>query len=149
MDTLIGAIQRLTTNDKEAQVLVVDDDESTRSLLRRVLLRQGWSVAEAENGVVAMQTLKRMRPDIILLDLMMPEMDGFEVMKALDSDETLRDIPVIILTAIDLSKEELRNLQEYVEAVFIKGGYDRQQFLTVIRSLIERDRSPQVPADGE
>jgi CheY-like chemotaxis protein len=96
-----------------------------------------------------MESLAQTRPDVILLDLMMPEMDGFEVMKALDSEETLRDIPVIILTGIDLSKEELRNLQEYVEAVFIKGGYDRQQFLALIRSLIERNKSPRPPADGE
>ena len=104
IDIVVDTVRRLCRRAESINVLVVDDDASTRNVLRRQCERQGWTVAEAENGRVALASLARIRPDIILLDLLMPEVDGFEVMKVLEMDETLRDIPVIVLTAIDLSK---------------------------------------------
>ena len=138
LDALVATVRRMCASKERAEILVVDDDESTRTLLRRVLSKQGWEVVEAKDGRVALDAIDRSRPDVILLDLLMPVLDGFEVMKMLDRDEKLRDIPVIILTAVDLSKAETDELSKRAEAVFIKGGYDRDQFLELVRHLIER-----------
>ena len=85
----------------------MDDDPKTRDMLRRTLQKEGWTVAEAANGREALEPLERSRPALILLDLMMPEMDGFEVLERMRRDEAWRDIPVIIVTAKDLTREEV------------------------------------------
>ena len=82
-------------------VLVVDDIESNREVLSRRLQRQGYSVATAENGREAFDKLRADTFDLVLLDIMMPEMDGFEVLQSLKADEALRHIPVIVISAVD------------------------------------------------
>ena len=74
--------------------------------MRRALEQDGWQVAEAENGRVALERLAEARPDVILLDLMMPEMDGFEFLDEMRSRAEWRDIPVLVVTAKDLTAEE-------------------------------------------
>src|SRR5262249_25973601 len=81
--------------------LVVDDDEVVRRVVRQVLQPLGWQMAEAENGQVAVESLSTTRPDVIILDLMMPKMDGFEFLDELRSRPEWRDIPVVVITAKD------------------------------------------------
>ncbi len=84
-------------------MLVVDDDVEVRQLLRRILEPEGYTVVEAENGRVALERLRDVSPSVILLDLMMPEMDGFEFVAEFRRHEPWRAIPIVVVTAKDLS----------------------------------------------
>jgi CheY-like chemotaxis protein len=119
-------------------VLVIEDDAGTRDMLRRLLAREGWQVTEAENGRVGLQRLEESMPALILLDLMMPAMDGFEFMEALRRHGgTASTIPVIVITAKDLTEEDCRRLNGGVERVIQKGG-SRQDVVAIVRSYLER-----------
>ena len=123
----------------DAEVLVVDDDAPTRELLRRTLVRAGWRVREAGGGREALAALERSTPALILLDLMMPEMDGFQLLEALRrGGERWREIPVVIVTAKDLSREEMGWLMRNAERVFQKGAYDRTELIGVVHAMISR-----------
>jgi len=121
------------TPDAGRLVLVVEDDEATRSYLRRILTQGGWNVAEAENGLTGLECLREHRqenlPQIILLDLMMPEMDGFQFIHALRSRDEWRAIPVIVLTAKNLTFEEKRLLEGCVAKILQKGSLSREELL--------------------
>ncbi len=84
-----------------SHILVVDDNEMNREVLSRRLEQLGYAVATAENGIVAMVAARSRTPDLVLLDIMMPEMDGYEVLKALKGDERLKHLPVIMISAVD------------------------------------------------
>ena len=84
-----------------ALVLVVDDDESTCDALRRLLSRMGYAAACATNGHDALDVVGQMRPDVIVLDWMMPDMDGLEVLRRLRAQPATRDVPVVLYSAVD------------------------------------------------
>jgi two-component system, NtrC family, sensor kinase len=121
---------------RDLPVLVVDDDADLRRRLRRLLERDGYTVAEAEHGREALARLPEISPGLILLDLMMPEMDGFEFVVELRRHEAWRAIPVIVITARDLSAEDRRRLNGYVEKVLQKGAYSRDALLAEVRELV-------------
>ena len=116
----------------------MDDDADLRALLRRMLEREGYTVAEAENGRSALERVLAQAPGVILLDLMMPEMDGFEFLEELRRDETRRGIPVIVITARDLSADEIRRLNGSVERILQKGAYRHDDLLAEVRALVGR-----------
>jgi CheY-like chemotaxis protein len=120
------------------EVLVVDDDPATREVLGRTLAKEGWTVTEAADGREALARLERATPAIVLLDLMMPGVDGFEVLEAMRREEAWRDIPVIVITAKDLDREELARLNGRAERVFQKGAYDRAELIGVVHRMIAR-----------
>ncbi len=144
VDYLIKPVERerlLTTLNKyrrrlPAQVLIVEDDETTREMLKRMVENQGWTTSEAENGRVALARVMDAPPDLILLDLMMPEMDGFEFVAHLRRREEWRSIPVIVVTAKDLTPEDHLRLNGYVEKFIQKGAFSRQQVLHEIRESV-------------
>jgi len=113
--------------------LVVDDDEVGRQMVRQMLEREGWSVVEAENGRVALGRVAESPPDLILLDLMMPEMDGFEFARDLRLNPLWREIPVLVLTAKDLTEEDCLRLNGHILGVLKKGAYSREDLLSEIR----------------
>jgi len=117
-------------------VLVVDDDDTMRSGLRRALHEEGWQVTEAENGRVALARLAESRPDVIVIDLMMPEMDGFELLGALRSNVAWREIPVLVLTAKDLTDDDRARLNGGIERVLQKRG--RQELLSEVLDVLDR-----------
>src|ERR1700720_1807643 len=92
-------------------VLVVDDEEKNRTLLRDPLEARGYEVAEAENGEQALQKIAARPPDVILLDLMMPKMDGFEVCRRLRKDAKTTHIPILMITALSERKERLTGIE--------------------------------------
>ncbi len=117
-------------------VLVVEDDEATRDLLRRALERIGWQVDEAENGRKGLERVARSRPSLILLDLMMPEVDGFEFVSRLRKNPDWRSIPVVVLTAMDVTPEERDRLNGGVEQILQKGHFDRDRLMREVCDLV-------------
>jgi CheY-like chemotaxis protein len=117
-------------------VLVVDDDADLRTLVRRVLEREGYTVREAENGRIALERVRESAPGVILLDLAMPEVDGFEVVAALQAEAAWRTIPVVVVTGKDLSAEERARLNGRVERILEKGASAREPLLHELRQLV-------------
>ena len=118
------------------RVLVVEDDETTRQMMVSLLAHEGWRVSEAENGRLALESLEQSCPDLILLDLMMPEMDGFEFAHRLRERDAWRAVPVIVLTAKDITEEDRLRLGGYVEKIVQKGSWDRAELLREIGQLV-------------
>jgi signal transduction histidine kinase/CheY-like chemotaxis protein len=125
----LSAALRKVTNAPDRSVLVVEDEASSREMLRRMLEREGWEVDEAENGRVALERVAERPPALILLDLMMPEVDGFGFLEALRAMPEHRETPVIVLTAKDLTEEDCRQLEGSVSRVLQKGAWSRDQLL--------------------
>ncbi len=118
-------------------ILVVDDDANNRELIQRQLETNQWTVLQANNGTQALEVLHQHKPALILLDLMMPELDGFGVIEQLRQHEDWQKIPVVIITAKTLTQADRNRLNGYVEKVLQKGAYTRQALLQEVRSLIE------------
>jgi len=119
--------------------LVIEDDASTREMLRRTLEKDGWQVAEAQNGKVGLEKLKGISPALILLDLMMPAMDGFEFLEALRQNGNGHRPPVVVITAKDLTEEDHRRLNGGVQRIIQKGATSREELLKEIRALARKD----------
>jgi len=132
--------------DGAGDVLVVEDDASTRELLRRQLESEGWQVSEAENGRAALTALEQQRPSLILLDLMMPVMDGCQFAAELRKHDQWNDIPVVVITAKDLTPEERRALNGDVQGVLQKGAFGRGDLLREIRHLVGASNAVPQPA---
>ena len=109
---------------------------ATRAALRRALEREGWDVVEAENGRAALQRMAERAPDLVLLDLMMPEMDGFEFLEALRARESWRTIPVVVITARELTDDDRRRLNGGVEQVVAKGGRGLDALAAAVREHV-------------
>ncbi len=119
---LLSALERL--DERVNRILIADDNPEARQLLRRILqAHNNYTLAEAANGREALDRAAAAPPDLILLDLMMPEMDGFAVLDALKRSETLRDIPVIVVTAKELTLQERQRLAGRAESLLQKGSF--------------------------
>jgi len=126
----------LHAHRRDRPVLIVDDDAGLRQLLRRMLEPEGYAVVEAENGRVALECLRGMSPSVVLLDLMMPEMDGFEFVAEFRRHEASRGIPIVVITARDLSREDRERLNGYVQKILQKGAHGRDALLAEVRELV-------------
>ena len=143
-EMLLAAVNRHARRVEGAQVLVVDDDWKSRDMLRRTLAKEGWTVAEASNGREAISLLERSRPALVLLDLMMPEMDGFELLERMRREDGWRDIPVVVVTAKDLTRAEVDHLNGHVVKILQKGAYQRSELLTEVHDMVARRLAPSV-----
>jgi signal transduction histidine kinase/CheY-like chemotaxis protein len=123
-------------------VLIIEDDANMRDMLRRRLEKEGWKVIEAENGREALERMAESRPELILLDLMMPEMDGFQFLDEVRKHESLRSIPVIVVTAKELTPEDRQRLNGSVEKILQKGAYGREELLREVRALVAAFTGP-------
>ncbi len=120
------------------RVLVVEDDPDSRGLLCSLLEREEWTVVEADNGAAALEKLEEFIPELILLDLMMPRMDGFDVVAALRRDDRWKEIPVVVITAKDVTEEDRRRLNGQVERIVSKGSLDQEALLAEVRRVVAR-----------
>jgi signal transduction histidine kinase/CheY-like chemotaxis protein len=118
------------------RALIVEDDDDTRRWLQGALKREGWEVREAADGREALECLARAPVDVILLDLMMPEMDGFEFLAERRKHKALAKIPVIVVTAADLSEDDRCRLNGGVLHVLQKSAQTRDQLLGELRELV-------------
>jgi signal transduction histidine kinase/CheY-like chemotaxis protein len=141
-ERLRGVVRRLRAPARAARVLLVDDDELQRRRVRLWLEAEQWSVEEADGGRAALARIAAARPDVILLDLMMPEMDGFALVAALQADAQHRDIPVIVITALDLSADDRVRLNSGIESVLVKDDFKPEELVRRIRRLLQlRERA--------
>jgi CheY-like chemotaxis protein/nitrogen-specific signal transduction histidine kinase len=135
---LIQVLNKHITKDTQGVILVVEDDKDSREMLCRILTQEGWSVKPASNGLKALECLKAEQPVIILLDLMMPEMDGFEVIEQVRKNPDWQNIPIIVISAMDLTTSEHSLLSEQVTNVMQKGKYNKQELIAEVHALVEQ-----------
>jgi len=139
---LAGVLDRYRCPHPPCNILVVEDDAPTREMVSRMLEQTGWRVTEAENGRAALARMAGGAPDLILLDLMMPEMDGFMFLEEIRNTEAWQQIPVVVVTAKDLTAEDHARLNGYVETILQKGKHTLGDLLRQIRSLIAGHARP-------
>ncbi|MDP2793552.1 MAG: response regulator [Sulfurisoma sp.] len=133
---LIGTLERFCQKHVEHSVLLVEDDLITREMIQRMLNKDGWTVALAGNGLEGLEQMAKRRPELILLDLMMPEMDGFQFLEELEKREDWRDIPVVVMTAKELSREDRDFLNGHVDRILRKGACQREDLVSSVRDLV-------------
>ena len=140
-DQLLAVVSKHAP-DKSSSVLVVEDDEATRSIMKKSLTRQGCCVEEAENGRAGLEKLGSFRPDVILLDLMMPEMDGFEFLSQLRARDEWADIPVVVVTAKSLTAEDRSRLKGNIESIIDKNETTIEALLFDLSKLVKSHLHP-------
>lgn len=134
---LLAALSRVT-EDRYPKVLIVDDTPEARRLILRIMQSQGnYTLMEAGNGREGLDLAVRQRPDLIILDLMMPEMDGFAVLDQLKANPDTASIPVIVVTAKELTAQEKERLSGQIESLLQKGSFMDNELLGEIRTLVK------------
>ncbi len=135
---LMSALQRLDARVKD--VAIVEDEPDARVLLRRILQHQRrYNIYEASDGASGIALIREKQPDLVLLDLMMPGIDGFTVLDIMKTDERLHDIPVIVITAKDLTREDQRRLSGRVETLLQKGSFMEEELYESISEVLNYD----------
>lgn len=119
-------------SDTRQKILIVDDELDTLIPLKRALEAEDYLVVEASSGMEAIEKARSAHPDLILLDLMMPGMDGFEVLEALKANEEVSDVPVIVLTAKELTAAEQERLSGQIEMLMQKGSFTHEELVEEI-----------------
>jgi signal transduction histidine kinase/DNA-binding response OmpR family regulator len=133
---LVDLLERFGPRIGERDVLVVDDSADVRDVVRRAMEREGWTVREASNGQEALEELEAKVPSLVLLDLMMPVMDGFEFVERVREGGELQSLPIIVVTAKDLSDAERGRLNGDVAGLVEKRGVSRDALLEQIRDQV-------------
>ncbi len=143
---LTRVLQRYACPEPPCTVLLVEDDGPTRAVVGAMLRKDGWAVVEASNGVEALRRVEERTPNLILLDLMMPEMDGFEFAETLRRNEAWHDIPIVVMTAMDVGPEERQRLNGQVQSVVQKSGQSIEALLRQVRDMVVACARP--PIEG-
>jgi CheY-like chemotaxis protein len=137
-------LKKYTCLQPPCPVLVIDDDPSSRELTRAMLEKEGWVVSEAGNGIEALRSMEHNRPRLIFLDLMMPEMDGFAFAAEVRRHPEWRSIPIVVVTAQDLTNEDRRRLNGNVEKILRKDGDSREELLGQVRDVLANSNALRV-----
>lgn len=134
---LLAALTQVAP-ERFPKIVIVEDTMEARRLIRRILQSQGnFTILEAEDGRAGLDLIQRELPDLIVLDLMMPEMDGFTVIEALRANPETAVIPVIVATAKELTPDEKNRLGGHIQALMQKGDFLNDEFLEEVKSLIK------------
>jgi CheY-like chemotaxis protein len=137
-DTLLGLGLSSVSGGKGTRVLVVDDDPKAVELVAVRIRGMASEVLRAYGGAEAIEIARREIPDLIVLDLMMPDVNGFDVVEALGAEPTTAGIPVIIVTASQVTPEERAQLNGGVASVLGKAGFDGKRFVSEVRRAMGR-----------
>ena len=138
---LAQVMRRLQLDQHKQPILVVEDDPATRDQLERTLRKAGWTVLTAVNGRIALEIVQTHEPALVLLDLMMPEMDGFEFLTHFRKESRFSQTPVIVLTAKDLTAEDRQRLNGRVSDLITKQGFVAKQILPQLRAYLDDAKS--------
>ncbi len=134
---LLAALNNVSI-ERFPRIVIADDEPNVRRLIKRILQSQGnYSLHEAVDGRSAIDVITRVHPDLVILDLMMPEVDGFSVIDILHSQKETRDIPVIVITAKELTSSEKQRLQGRIQALMLKGDFVSDGLLDEVKSVIK------------
>ncbi len=134
---LLAALSNVTI-DKFPKIAIVDDEPDVRKLVRRILQSQGnYVLVEASNGKDAVEMIQKEKPNLVLLDLMMPDMDGFSVMDVLHSKPETREIPIIVVTAKELTSAEKGRMKGHIQSLMQKGNFMSDDLLDEVNSLLK------------
>jgi CheY-like chemotaxis protein len=134
-ERLVPILRKYDCIKRPCMALLVDDEPPARALVRPHLEAEGWSVAEAENGRVALDILPDVNPDLILLDLIMPEMDGLEFAARMRENQVWRSVPIVVMTSKDLTEDDRRQLRGFAAKVVRKGGNGENELLYAVREI--------------
>jgi CheY-like chemotaxis protein len=138
-DTILAALAHVPP--QQGRLLVVDDDPQVVNLVCQLLEGEPYEIISAADGQEALQAIAHRRPDVILLDLLMPRMDGFALIEQLQQDPQSQPIPVIVITAKTLTSDEQARLEQSVRAVIQKRGLDRETLIQELQGLLGAHRS--------
>jgi threonine synthase len=134
---LLAALNNLNTI-RYPRIAIVDDDPNVRRLISRILKSQGnYVLFEAVDGNTAIDLVSREKPDLVILDLMMPDVDGFSVIDQIHAQRETRDIPIIVMTAKDLTSQEKIRLQGQIQSLMRKGNFVSEKLLSEVKALIK------------
>jgi threonine synthase len=133
---LLAALERL--DERVQSIAIVEDEPDARVLLRRILQhKRKYNIYEADDGFSGISLIRAEKPDLVLLDLMIPGLDGFSVLDTLKADRELRDIPVIVITAKDLTNEDYQRLSGRVESLLQKGMFMEEELFESISDVLK------------
>ncbi len=127
-------------------VLVVEDNRDLRLMYRAILTNAGYEVLEADDGEVGWHLARERRPDLVLLDIRLPKLNGYEVLERIRAEETIRDVPVIVFSAAGSPQDIQKGLELGADDYAVKGLYAPKQLLTKIRSVLAARRTRQSTA---
>jgi len=136
-DRLLQVMNKYIPMHGDQTVLVIEDDAATNELMTRLLHKEGYSVIQARNGKLALDYMGNMTPNLILLDLMMPEMDGFTFVEEVRKVQLWNEIPIIVITAKSITEEDRRKLNGNVKSIIQKGSVDHKKLMEEIQQLVE------------
>lgn len=134
-DQLLSTVRKYLTEQSD-HILLVDDDYISRSFMARIMKKVGISILEASNGIEAINILEKWKPQLILLDLMMPEMDGFQFLEKIEHHPEWQNIPIIILSSKELSLSERSYLNQFVETIVEKNVTSNQELVEKVKTII-------------
>jgi signal transduction histidine kinase/CheY-like chemotaxis protein len=147
-ERLKNILKKFRSEGSPGLALIIEDDTPSRQLLRRLLDRDGWKVEEAANAIIGLEKVAQAIPSLILLDLMMPEMDGFEFVSRLRANEQYRLIPIIVLTAMTLTAEEKSRLSEHVTRIAYKASTSWTSLMAELTNIVKEAPQYQNPGIG-
>ncbi len=136
-ERLIELMNKYVANQSEHSVLVVEDDATTSEMMTKLLKKESYIVTQARNGRHALECLTKEMPNLILLDLMMPEMDGFQFIAELRKHDEWSEIPIIVVTAKTITSDERIKLNGYVKGVLQKGAFDHNALLAELSRFLD------------
>ncbi len=137
---LISRLSRFKFGRKAGEkpkILVVDDEVANREWLKRILEPAGFAVIQARGGREAIDLAKSRKPDLVMLDLMMPEVTGFDVVEALRSDDATKSTPIMVLTAKHLNESDIRQLNGHVSTILKRGSTGASDLLGLLRQIVD------------
>ena len=140
-DELVAAIENLSLNKDRSvhDILVIDDDPKAFQLIEIALRdKPFYRLSYANGGFKGLELMKTRRPDALILDLIMPDLDGFSILETMQGDPELRKIPVIILTAVDLNTEEREQIEKYKREVLKKDAFKGDDLISFIESALDK-----------
>jgi CheY-like chemotaxis protein len=138
-EDLLAALDRLNGDGSIREVLVIDDDPNDLRLLGKMLTEQGrYKAILAEGGLTGWNAIKSKLPHAIVLDLFMPEMDGFTILEQLRKDEKLRNLPVIVITGADLTSEQQKQLEDLGQRLLQKSSLREKELISTIENALQR-----------